>query len=133
MNKIKFRAWNKKEKVFFYYKNGINVGVMLDGSKAMVIEDEEDVEYLLFTGREDINDKEIYAGDIVKLIDIDGSESIAEIVHNKSNASFEIKEINEDGVDFYSFLDLSICGVKIEVIGSIFENPELLEQNLKGE
>jgi len=86
-----------------------------------------DVELIQYTGIKDKNGKEIFKDDIVKLIDIDDSESIGIIVHIESNASFEVKEINEDGIDYYSFSDLSRCEVKIEVIGNIFENPELLK------
>jgi len=136
MNKIKFRAWNKKEKVFFHYKDGIHVGVMLDGSKAMVIDDEEDVEYSLFTGIKDVNGKEIYEGDIVKLLGLNNNERVAEIVFSKENASFNVKEkVEGEGeiIHYWDFSFLSRCKTKIEVIGNVFENKELLENKLEGE
>jgi len=82
-----------------------------------------------FIGLKDKNGKEIYVGDIAALIDIETYvKSIGVIIFNKKYASFDVKEINKNKVEYYNFFDLSICKIKTKVIGNIFENPELLEQ-----
>jgi len=89
-----------------------------------------DVELIQYTGVKDKNGKEIYEGDIVKLTGVAGEEGVGEVIFDKKNASFRIKTIeNENKIDFWGFYQLlSVFRVKIEVIGNIFENPELLEQ-----
>lgn len=88
-----------------------------------------DEKYLMqFTGLKDKNGKEIFEGDIVRYIL--GKNTFTEVItYNKDLAGFGFLSISID--DDYVFtlgelienLDLS----SIEVIGNIYENPELLE------
>lgn len=77
-----------------------------------------------FTGLEDKNGKEIYEGDILKLIDTDGSEIIACVIFLKDVGRFVLKE--EVGDIGYLDIDFLVDG-DMEVIGNFFENRELLE------
>jgi uncharacterized phage protein (TIGR01671 family) len=70
-----------------------------------------------FTGLLDKNGKEIYEGDIVKRLN---TEYIYEVVYNEENAAYFLQ--NKDGEG-----PLSYYRKVVEVIGNIFENPELIK------
>jgi len=99
MREIKFRAWNPKTKE------------IIDNIFLVPGESTENV--MQYTGLKDRNGKEIYEGDIVK----------DEGVVFKKDAAFQVKN--------YPLMNFFIEGFedkksKLEVIGNIHENPELL-------
>jgi len=114
MKEIKLRAWNKSTKWMccnftdetFYFDT--NLLVSKDGKDTW--------EIMQFTGLKDKNGKDIYGGDIVILL-CDGEKRMCEVKQNKT----------------YCTLDGGILGAgelqteNIEVIGNIYENPELLD------
>jgi len=67
-----------------------------------------------FTGLHDRNGVEIYEGDI--------SEDVGTVVWNNDNAQFAIDYQNIE------LQDMQGCSEWFEVIGNIYENPELLKQ-----
>ena len=71
-----------------------------------------------YTGLKDKNGKEIYEGDIVRPFYED--KTIAQIMYSKG--SFKI--LSSNGKD--GFLSWNYFQEDVEVIGNIFENPELL-------
>lgn len=119
MNKqIKFKIWDKKlhvmwqpiplEKLLHYliFQNCPNA----DAYEALKDHFEEMV-WLLSTGLYDKNGKEIYEGDIIKW-------------------GIHIGEVKWETY-VYVFGDgfgLSPCNIKSEIIGNIFQNPELLKE-----
>lgn len=115
---IKFRAWDK-------YENKIRkVRAINFTNKDLWLEIEDnrimganffEVELMQYTGLKDRNDKEIYEGDIVRYFK--DELGIVKFVAG----SFII-----DGNTCYeSFLEL---GGKIAIVGNIYENPDLLEE-----
>lgn len=123
----KFRAWDKDRKYMEYTDE--NLLVCFGGNGKVVLTDlssvysncegMENFELMQSTGLKDKNGTEIYEGDIVKNI-------YDEIYVVKwFDAGFYLEERYNGGFD-YSELHF---GNNKEVIGNIYENPELLEDN----
>ena len=128
MRELKFRIWNEKHKEFFFWGfvgsdsvfSGIPTGsgITLDYAK----ENSEQ-----FTGLHDKNDKEIYEGGVVVCtygkyyLEKDGLTRIGKIIYDDRTASFKMNV--KDSAVSVGFYDIN----KIEIIGNIHENPELLK------
>lgn len=84
-----------------------------------------------YVGIEDNNEKDIYEGDIVKFKQDDGGHDIGEIVYGKHNGAFCFRlpniGIRVPMLNFMSTLSLAAT-YDFEVIGNVYENPELLER-----
>ncbi len=108
MREIKFRAWIKEEKVLTSWEE-IQEGYGFD----YVFEHQEKVELMQYTGLKDKNGKEIYEGDIVLCF------STKRCPHTVI--------WNGVGWDLEGLYDGYRWGGE-EVIGNIYESPELLEE-----
>lgn len=75
-----------------------------------------------YTGLKDKNGKEIYEGDIVK-IDCPTMKMQGKIFYSEDGADFRIYDEIEDFEENLWYLQ-----EEYEVIGNIYENPELLEE-----
>lgn len=123
MRTIKFRAWDTDLKVMFQ-----NWSVMPDyKTRDYLLENgktlpEEIIILMQFTGLFDRNGKEIYCGDILQ--DYEGK--LSEVIWVEASAKFWIKRLNwkQNGEDTWHILTFSG-----EVIGNIYENPNLIKQN----
>lgn len=144
MRTIKFRAWDKilkriSEVSCINYFDDI---VILDETNmGHVTQKMSDVELMQFTGLLDKNGKEIYEGDIVRILYTDWASqsdySIPLEEYKKSISKIGKIEWNEDaywclnfgksgyGDDDIGGLHEGPHGEK-EIIGNIYENPELL-------
>lgn len=83
-----------------------------------------------YTGLKDKNGKKIFEGDIIKYKNTDGIKFngvaltvIGKVVYNEKNASFAISGKDEIGAKHYDYFPIK----NIEVIGNIFDNPEILK------
>jgi uncharacterized phage protein (TIGR01671 family) len=150
MREIKFRAWDKKNKKFIDSRFWV---CFYDTPPSVIISnvpqneqpDPKDIELIKYTGRKDINNKEIYKGDIIKGtykefdMHVDGfgrdlprcpkchPETPPKIVSDIyivefEGGSFYLQRHPVKGKFDFNYHD------RIEVIGNIYENPELLKE-----
>jgi len=108
---IKFRAW--------------------DGHKIWWVEtwdelQDKSLQIMQFTGLKDKNGKEVYEGDIVT----ENRELIYQVIwcDDKFRLGFRLKSINGDGL-LYSFEEVFGYGERGEIIGNIYDNPDLLKES----
>ena len=137
MREHKYRAWDKKTKqmarVFaivysdFQIEAGcdddlgdpeVDEGVWIKVYLEVAHRDFKDVELMQYTGLKDKNGKEIYEGDVLRIFD----------------RNYEVKQVIKNGCK--AFIDYGYpdehngpCDGWSEVIGNIYENPELMEAN----
>lgn len=131
MREIKFRAWLKEDekmanvetmdftdKSIQYLKRSEIINVYILRRESF-----DDVELMQYTGLKDKNGKEIYEGDILFFRD----ENMKYIVVWQ-DAAFIIKsiEIRKYSEKMYWLDDTEIC---CEIVGNIYENKKLLEEN----
>ena len=131
MREIKFRAWDKERKKIFdvvhIYFTPIEgcYCVTLSQSKPKFLHNDDDIILMQYTGLKDKDGKEIYEGDIIEgnLIKYSPLPTMGEVVFDTYWASFANK--NEAGNTLLREINL------INVIGNIYENPELRGNNEK--
>jgi len=120
MRKIKFRVWHKARKQMTTWEEMLSVWG--DHEVVEVIKGSDEWETMQFTGLKDKNEKEIYEGDIVEFIG-----------HKNRVVSWTPDDHHYAG--WYAMggiRPLPIYSGKepntIEVIGNIYENPELISK-----
>lgn len=125
---IKFRAWDKKEKRMMVVPR-INFGD--DGTgKTIILEYKsedgfdiglvagENCGLMQFTGLLDKNGKEIYDGDIIHLVSSFGAD--------RGNHEVSLEVYTADRGEDYGYWWYSFLPNYVEIIGNIYQNPELL-------
>ena len=80
-----------------------------------------------FTGIIDRNGVEIYEGDIIQTYDSNGKPILHEVYYFESEARFATK-IGYENLNEGSLTQKWINELDFEVIGNIFDNPELLQK-----
>ena len=123
MKDIKFRVWDNERNAMFnsksvdidFFEGKIEITSDTIRYDEVYTDEIKDFELMQYVGCKDKNNKEIYEGDIVKT-----KEHIGQIIYSKGMFFIDVKG------DFY----LPIYNVSefMEVIGNIYENPELLER-----
>lgn len=112
MRPLKFKVWNYAEHRFLLSNYGWAWNILEDLNDGL----NNRYHICQFTGLKDRNDKEIYEGDIVKITGYKEFQS-GVVRWDYLNAAFLVNER---------------CGIygpeqSVEVIGNIFETPELLK------
>lgn len=146
MREIKFRAWDKERKKMIYSIKDMLDGVILWEKGQLVIADNvefgthEEMRYLeplLYIGLKDKNNKKVYFGDYIIMKIWNGGDGIEEpddrdefegvVIWIQDNTRYGIRtkdcRKNEAEVDLISNPPFVI----LEVIGNIYENPNLIK------
>jgi uncharacterized phage protein (TIGR01671 family) len=118
---IKFRVWDKRKNKGIHTQNMLYHAQLHRFWQDFV--DYSGYELMQYTGLTDKNGKEIYEGDII----IDTQKQKYKIIFDENHARYDLKVCGENKLSQTSYFT-QICEKKhIEVIGNIFENPELLK------
>lgn len=142
MREIKFRAWNKIWKCM-YDLNGFRlVGkkhIQLyylddDGESSTCTVLLENIILMQYTGLKDKNGKEIYEGDIVRTVgcvpiglEMETRTHINLVEYWNSYVSIGYRLRNQNGKTLMIKSQAMLNTMETEIIGNIYENPELLE------
>ena len=123
----RFRAWDvNKKKMFTNEELVVWNNKVYAYDKAKLTHNNQinlmiDEEYIMqSTGLKDKNGQDIFAGDVVRVLD-----SLYTVFYDEERASYRLKPHDDRwNVDYMSNFS---HGGNFEVVGNIYENPELLE------
>lgn len=123
---IKFRAWHKEKNIMFNNFAITATGKLLMTTRKRFSEypgyDNDSCILMQFTGLKDKNGTPIFESDVVEVLFNEGTYLKANpVIWSNNNCIFAVEngEMHE-----------SLSGiVNIEVIGNIFENPELVQKS----
>lgn len=132
---IKFRVWDNELKKYRSAKDGdYSLGVLSGKVRGIYGEKFPQMEVQQFTWLHDKNGKEIYEGDVLQLKKLDGSVLLYKIFSVKGGFAFNAHQDDfhkpQSQIYFYeSTSDMQNSGFisTLEIIGNIFENPELVK------
>lgn len=120
---IKFRAWDKKNKNMVFspdlhdHEQAVSFFSILEDNADFFSDD--DCILQQYTGLKDKNGKEIYEGDIVNHLFY---KEIGQVIWNEKSARFVF--LFKDGSKDKIF---QVDKESFEIIGNIYENPELIK------
>jgi len=120
MREIKFRAWIKNKMKQWDLEFFSDMSPVTGYGSEFPDKDDPEIILMQFTGLKDKNGKDVWEGDLIKYYN-----DILIVEYDESTASFQM--------GFSSFvLDQEVCSYDdIEVIGNIYENPELIKRKPK--
>lgn len=123
MREIKFRAWDGKKMIYCGHVQPMFNMASLIGCAATLVDTEymddfsissgENIVLMQFTGLKDAKGKEIFEGDVVKCLD-----------GYSATVSWDDKHAGWDPFGSYEGAEWD---KSVEIIGNIYENPELLK------
>ncbi len=145
MREFKFRAWDRVQNVVVpvvemnwleeywvrcnYYK-GLKKPLLLGERNSFENEDTDGHIIMQYTGLKDYEGNEIYEGDIVKVNDTFGMDNKYHEVRYMIESDYPAFDLVGVEYDLESnALQYYHCVGIVEVVGNIYENPELLEED----
>jgi len=126
MKGSKFRAWNVREKRMYYatpyrgyIKSNDSWWEIYNGDDVVVASSAHDDKLMQYTELKDINEAEVYEGDIVK--HNGNMKSLIKFIEEEAgfkliNKTLGMMHISKEYFERYE-----------EIVGNIYENPELLK------
>ena len=121
----KFRGWHKELGQMIYGKEVCGhieyTTNLIDALNTMLNEDDYDIEVMQSTGLKDKNGVEIFEGDVLTS-NVQPCKMVNPIKDGYGVVRFENGMFKLGSISLVTFIS------KMEVIGNIYENPELLEQ-----
>ncbi len=119
MREIKFRVWDKKYRQM-HFGGDIRIALVCPA---------DDLEIMQFTGLKDKNGKEIYEGDVV-IGNCLPRPAYIDWLNDRASFGWVIPKtaIGEPGGAFGLMEDALEDNFNLEIIGNIYENPELLKK-----
>ena len=126
MREIKFRAWDKRSTTMYPFcyideTGWVNASGMINDNKCSTSGRLMYFVLMQFTGLKDKNGKEVFEGDVVKSFNQIDKKEVAFVVEFNSGI-FECLNDNEL-INLRTLCSYDNC----EVIGNIYENPELIK------
>lgn len=125
--KPKFRAWTEEGKAMYYGVYPFKDDTLLLSYDEIAFDEVPASDFILMQSTElkDKNDNEIFEGDIVKYKS--GCNTYTEeVAYDKNFAGFGVRDANADIIFSFGELAEDIDLSSLEVVGNIYENPELL-------
>ena len=116
MREIKFRAWDKKDKLWVAGWSIGQAGVQTETSNKV---------FMQYTGLKDKNGKEIYEGDIIEAYEFIQKPKMV-VKFDEEMAGF-IPFIWKQALEYEDYVGYFAYEHSCIVIGNIYENPELLD------
>lgn len=136
MRTIKFRAWDVRKKGWCN-EDDYNLFIGLDGdlefhnygypTESLRPDCHPKIKLMQFTGLKDKNGKEIYEGDIVNRFE----DYNFKVVWCEEDGAFVLRSLKDKNDDYFRHMKYYELETEIEVIGNIYENPELIKNDLK--
>lgn len=111
---IRFRAWNEVSEKMLNWNEFLNTNM----KNTFISPESTGLILMQYTGLHDKNGKEIYEGDVVKIKYRD--EDIGKVIYEHNGFSIDVTNMNKN------YGRVSFVNNFMEVIGNIYDNPELL-------